>query len=131
MTTDQTKIRDDLQQWFAAFNARDMDRLDRLTDEIYAVDWVLHDPGSPNFGRGPAAVKQFARQIQHDLPDIRMTVEDMFGEGDRLTSRLICSNTDAATGKPVSFMVMGISRYAGNQAAEDWELVGPPVEVPA
>ena len=131
MATDQNKIQEDARQWFEAFNARDLDRVDRLSDEIYAPDWQVHDPGAPNFGRGPSAIKQFARGILQQYPDLRMTPEDLFGEGDRLATRLTCSSTDAATGKRVSFPVLAISHYAGNQCVEDWELVGPPTEVPA
>ena len=130
MATDQKKTREDLRQWFEAFNARDLDRIDRLSDGIYAADYTLHDPGSPNFGRGSAAVKQFARGILQQFPDMRMTLEDVFGEGDRLAVRLTCSGTNASTGKRVSFPVLGISRYVGNQCVEDWELVGPPTEMP-
>ena len=131
MASDQKKIKEDLRHWFEAFNARDFDRIDRLSDEIYAADWEVHDPGSPNFGRGPSAVKQFVRDILQQFPDMHMALEDLFGEGDRLASRVTCTGTDAATGKRVSFPVLGIIRYSGNQCAEEWELVGPPAEVPA
>jgi predicted ester cyclase len=131
MATDQNKIQKDLRQWFEAFNARDWDRLDRLSDEIYAADYTLHDPGSPNPGRGPSMVKQFARGIVQQSPDVRMTPEDVFGEGDRLACRLTGSSTNASTGKRVSTSVLWISRYVGNQCMEDWELVGQPTEVPA
>ena len=129
MSTDQKTVRKNLRQWFEAIHAQDLDRIDRLADEIYAPDWELHDPREPNHGRGPAAEKRFARRILREFPDLRMTPEDLFGEGDRLAIRLTCSGTHAATGKQLSFPVILISRLVGAKIAEEWVLVGPSTEV--
>ncbi len=131
MATDQKKIREDMQQWSEAFNARDLDRIDRLADEIWAADSMLHDPSMPNFGRGPSAWKQFVRQIFQDSPDVRMSGADLVGEGDCLAVRIIFSSTDASTGKLMGFPVMCIGHYADDKIVEAWELVGPTAEVPA
>jgi hypothetical protein len=35
------------------------------------------------------------------------------------------SSTDAATGKPKRFLVMGISRFAGGKMVEEWKIGVP------
>lgn len=76
-------------------------------------------------------VKQFVRQVLQDLPDIHITLEDLFGQGDRLTERLTIRATRASTGKRVSFAVINISRYTGDKLAETWQLAGPVEEQPS
>ena len=123
MTTENIKA--DMSRWIEALNARDMNLLDQLADELYAADYTLHDPGMPDFGRGPEGVKQFTRQILQDNSEIDMTIEDMFGGGDKLATRMTVRFTNAATGNQVSFPIFEISRMAGGKFAEEWELVGP------
>ena len=131
MATDQKKIREDVRHWIEAVNARDFDRIDKLADEITTAEFEVHVPGEPNSGRGPSANKQGVRNMLQQFPDMNVTLEDLVGEGDRLAQRFTCSYTDGATGKRMSFMVLSIDRYVGNQGAETWQLIGPATEVPA
>ena len=56
-------------------------------------------------------------------PDVRLAVEDIFAERDRVVSRLTTMGTDSSTGKPVHNLVMNIWRLAGGQIVEGWQLV--------
>lgn len=64
-----------------------------LFDELVAEDAVEHEvfPGMPN--RGPAAPKAFFSMFSAAFPDMRMTVNDMIAEGDKVVARVTVSGT--------------------------------------
>jgi predicted ester cyclase len=57
-------------------------------DEVYAPDYVGHDPSNPEDVRGLEAAKQAASDYRQAFPDLRVTVEDLIAEGDRVAARL-------------------------------------------
>jgi ketosteroid isomerase-like protein len=114
--------------WFEAINVRDVDTLDKLADKLYTGDSCIHDPGMPDFGRGPAGVKAFVRQLYKDWRVIAMTMEDLFIEGDKTACRITVRGTMAETGAPLCLMVLSISHLVGGQIAEEWELAVPVTE---
>jgi predicted ester cyclase len=59
-----------------------------VADEIYASDYVGHDPSNPEDVRGLEAAKQAASDYRQAFPDLRVTVEDLIAEGDRVAARL-------------------------------------------
>jgi predicted SnoaL-like aldol condensation-catalyzing enzyme len=111
------------------FNSRNMADLDRLVDEIYASDYILHDPGLPDFGTGPDPVKKFSHALIENTPDIHLEVKDVFGEGDKVATRFTVVATNPLTKKPEVTEVMVISRFSGNKIVEEWQL-GVQIEVP-
>ena len=123
MSTEQNKAI--LQRWMDAFNEHDLAQLDRLADELYTNDYILHDPGFPALPPGPAGVKQFVHDVLSSSSDFQITVEDLVAEGDRVVCRFEVRSTDALTGKPTRTLVMGISRFAGGKIAEEWQLSVP------
>lgn len=101
-----------------------------LIDEVYAPDYVLHDPSLPEPVQGLEAVREFIAAVTAAFPDGRATVEDLIAEGDRVVQRVTFQGTHQgeflgvpATSKPVSAWVMIISRMAGGKIAEEWQLV--------
>jgi predicted ester cyclase len=114
-----------LRRWFEALNKGGISALEKLADELFTADFVLHDPAFPGLPPGPEGVKQFVRGVLQSMPDIHMTFEDMVAEGDRVASRAIVSGTDATTGKLVRLLVMAIDRFVGGKIAEEWELGVP------
>ena len=117
-------------RWIDALKSGDLPLLDRLADELYTSDYTLHDPGLPNFGRGPDAVKAFVRGILSSNTGGELTIEDMIVEGDRLATRLNMMSSDPASGKKSNIIVLGFSRMEGDKIAEEWEVVGAPMEIP-
>jgi len=111
--------------WIDAMNKKDLSVLDKLADELNTADFIEHDPGFPDFGRGPEGVKKWVRQVLKDSPDMHITLEDMIADGDKVVVRLTVKSTDAATGKPVNFLVLAIDRFVGEKIAEEWELGVP------
>jgi predicted ester cyclase len=95
----------------------------------YTADSILHvhDPFTPDFGRGPEAVRQLVGLYRAGFPDARCTVEDIIPDGDRVVVRWSAQATHtgpllhlAPTGRPVSVRGIDIYRFAGDQIAETW-----------
>ena len=98
-----------------------------LADEIYAPDYVGHDPSNPEEVRGLQAAKQAAADYRRAFPDLRVTVEDLIAEGDKVAARLRVRGTHlgdlngiAPTGRRVDFTGIVMSRVEGGRIAEDW-----------
>ena len=59
-----------------------------VIDEITSTDFVDHDPQNPSReARGPEAVKPIVTMYRQAFPDLRMTVEAMFADGDCVITR--------------------------------------------
>jgi predicted ester cyclase len=125
MSAEQNKAA--LRRQYEAFDGRDQDQglLDQIADELYTSDYVVHDPDNPMTTPGPEFVKQFQRGLLASMPDLKITIKDLFAEGDRVASRITIRGTDASTGKPVRLMALVISRFVGRQIAEEWQVAYP------
>jgi predicted SnoaL-like aldol condensation-catalyzing enzyme len=104
------------------FNSKNMAEIDRLVDEIYASNYILHDPAWPDFGTGPAPVKQFLHAMVENSPDAHIVVQDVFAEGDKVVTRFSVYATNTSTGKPEVTEVMVITRFSGGKIVEEWQL---------
>jgi predicted ester cyclase len=62
------------------------------------------------------------------MPDLRLTIEDMVAEGDKVTCRNIWRWTDPASGKKLQFQGFVLWRFEGDKIAERWATVTPPSE---
>jgi steroid delta-isomerase-like uncharacterized protein len=96
-------------------------------DEVYAPDYVSHDPSNSEEVRGLEAAKRAASDYRQAFPDLRVTVEDLIAEGDRVAARLRFRGTHlgeldgiAPTGRRVDCTGIVISRIEEGKIAEDW-----------
>lgn len=96
-------------------------------EELYAADYAYHGPGASS-NLDLAAMKQMARAFLTAFPGQRITLEDLFAEGDEVVSRYTFRGTHQgefmgfpATGRAVTFTGIVISRFAGGKWVEDWE----------
>ena len=71
------------------FNGGNLD----LADELYAPDYVLHDPSLPEDLHGPEGIKQYAAMTLGAFPDARVIVEDQVAEGHKVVSRWTATGT--------------------------------------
>jgi predicted ester cyclase len=101
-----------------------------VVDEVFSPDFVAHDmpPGMP---RGPEGVRQFYAGIRSGLPDVKLTVEDMIADGDKVVVRWRAQATHDGpflgvppTRKRVSFGGIAIYRLSNGKAVERWVEVG-------
>jgi steroid delta-isomerase-like uncharacterized protein len=96
-------------------------------DDIYAPDYVGHDPSNPEDIKGLEAAKQAASDYRKAFPDLRVTVEHLIAEGDKVAARLRFRGTHrgemegiAPTGRHVDCTGIVISRIEEGKIAEDW-----------
>ena len=78
--------------------------------------------------RGPAAFERFVQSIRGAFPDIRLVVEDAFGQDDKVAVRWSATMTHRgddlgtpATGKPVRITGTTIVRMRNGQVVEGWD----------
>src|SRR5215210_926317 len=62
-------------------------------DEIYAPDYVGHDPTLPEDLHGVEAGRQHAATFRSAFPDLTCTIEEQIAEGDKVVTRWIGSGT--------------------------------------
>ena len=121
MSTDQNKAV--ILRWIEGLNTGNASALEALVDELYTVDFTGHINAQVGAVVGREGVKRNVRKALKSTPDVRLTVEDIFAEGDRVVSRLTTIGADSSTGKPVRNLVMNIWRLVGGQIVEGWQLV--------
>lgn len=100
--------------------------------DVVAPDWVSRGTQSataapPGLLPGIAGAKQLHDEVRAIWPDNRWTIEDIFGDGDRVAVRMTNRATHRgtyrgipATGKPVAFSAIWIFRLADGKIAEVW-----------
>ena len=97
-------------------------------DEMFAAGAVAHGLGPDVCG--PAEFKAFHATFRQAFPDVRISVDEMIAEGDKVAFRLTAAGTHrgdslgfAATGRPARFMVMGSARIVNGQIVEGWNVL--------
>jgi catechol 2,3-dioxygenase len=98
-----------------------------VADEIIAPDYMRHDPGDPFPARGPQDVKRIVIMLRTILPDLRLELEDMIADGDKVVSRYTATATDTKgymgmppTGKVIRTAAIQIFRFADGKIVESW-----------
>ena len=97
-----------------------------VADENIATNYVYHGSGGQEF-KGPEGFKQLVTMFRTAFPDLRITVEDMVAEGDKVAHRATMRGTHkgdlmgiAPTGKQVTIAAIVISRFVGGKEVEAW-----------
>jgi len=101
-------------------------------DELYAPDFIFHDPGLP-LVRTREEDKQWIARILKAFSDFHITIEDLIAEADQVVVRLTARGTNTgdlgaqaphpATGKHVTITGNVIARIANGQFVEIWHQV--------
>ena len=98
-----------------------------VAHELFASNYVLHDPANPEEVRGPEGIKGFVQMYRSAFPDSHITVEDLIAEGDKVVTRFRARGTHqgelfgvAPSGNQVEVTGITISRFEGGKIAEDW-----------
>ena len=97
-----------------------------VIDEIFAADYVGHQPGGPDI-HGPEGLKQFVTMHRTAFPDIQFTVEDQIAEGDKVVIRWKNTITHKGelmgippTGKQATQTGISFFRISGGKIVERW-----------
>ncbi|MBA3475038.1 MAG: ester cyclase [Rubrobacter sp.] len=99
-----------------------------VADELFAPNYVGHDPASPEDIRGLEGVKEFAGMYRNAFPDVLMSVEDQVAEEDMVVTRWIASGTHqgdlmgiAPTGNRVTVAGTSVERIINGKIEETWD----------
>ena len=99
-----------------------------VADELFAPNFVGHDPASPEDIRGPDGVKEFASMFRNAFPDVQLSVEEQVAEGDMVVTRWIASGTHqgelmgiAPTGNRVTVAGTSVERIVNGKIEETWD----------
>jgi steroid delta-isomerase-like uncharacterized protein len=100
-----------------------------VADELFAPNFVHHDPVSGEDWRGPESVKQYAAMMRAAFPDLYYIVEDQIAEGDKVATRYRAGGTHqgelmgiAPTGNRIEITGISITRINDNGKIEEiWE----------
>ena len=96
-------------------------------DELVADDYVGHFPPNPTL-HGPEDLKRFNAEAAVAFPDVRVTIEDLLAEEDKVVIRWTLRGTHRgelrggipATGRRVEVSGITISRIEGGKVVENW-----------
>jgi steroid delta-isomerase-like uncharacterized protein len=99
-----------------------------VADEIVAPDYVRHDAGDPFPARGPEDVKRIVRMLREMLPNLRIAVEDVIAEDEKVVVRYTGIATDTRgfmgrppTGKAIRTQAIQIFRFTDDgKIVESW-----------
>lgn len=112
--------------YFEAFANKDLAWL----DEHIAPDFVRHDPGLPFEVHGPEGVRHLNSVFLTAFPDLRLDVEDVIGEGEKVLVRLTIRGTHQGelmeippTGREVEVGVLDLFHIADGKLAEHWAAI--------
>jgi steroid delta-isomerase-like uncharacterized protein len=99
-----------------------------VADELFAPNYVGHDPVSPEDIRGPEGVKELASMYRNAFPDVQQSVEDQVAEGDKVVTRWIASGTHqgelmgiAPSGNRATVTGISIERIVDGKIVESWD----------
>ena len=98
---------------------------------------VIHTNMTPDFhdhdgpGGKPTGIdgdEQMMLGMYKAMPDLRLTIDDMIAEGDKVMCRNIWRWTDTASGKQMQMHGFVLWRFKDTKIAERWATVTPPAE---
>ncbi|MFI6423395.1 ester cyclase [Streptomyces sp. NPDC050842] len=109
-----------------AYQLLESDDLD-AAKQMLTGNFIANVPGSPDPLHGRDIWGQGAKIMKDAFPDLKITVQDMFGVGDKVTVLVHFQGTHQgafqqfeATGRQVSYRSVEVYRFEGDQIAEEW-----------
>ncbi len=100
-----------------------------LLDELLAPDYVNHTPATPDLPTGPEGVKAVVSMFRSAMPDLRVLIEDMIAEGDKVATRYTLEGTHEGelfgvppTGQRLSIESITVERVSEGKIREHWRV---------
>lgn len=90
-------------------------------------DFCDHD-GPGGKPTGVEGDEQMMMAMYKSMPDLKITIEEMIAEGDKVVCRNIWRWIDVSLGKKMQFHGFVLWRFEGDRIAERWATVTPPAE---
>jgi steroid delta-isomerase-like uncharacterized protein len=102
---------------------------ERIIDELFDPNVAISTP-LPIDATGPAALKEIFARLHDAFPDLRVQVEDLIAEGDKVVARNTVTGTHRgdfmslpATGRSVSYDEIFVVRFTDGRVVETWGVV--------
>jgi len=122
MSTEENKV-GQRRVWEEVFNEGNLE----IIPEFFAPSYSFHSPLGIDV-KGPEGFKQIVAMMRTALPDVHITIDDMFAEGDRVATRFTFAGTFkgemmgiAPTGKKATVAGIVITRWESGKEVEAWE----------
>ena len=100
-----------------------------LVDELLAPDYINHTPATPDQPTGPEGVKGVVTMFRSAMPDLRVVIEDMIAEGDKVAVRYTLEGTHEGelfgvppTGQRLSIKSISVERVSDGKVREHWRI---------
>lgn len=94
-------------------------------DAVMAEDYIQHN----HLGNGREPVKKMAAALIRAFPDLKVTIDDLIAEGDRVVARITMVGTHQGrfqgvdpTGKRIEFRAIDIWRVQDGRLKEHWDM---------
>jgi len=98
-----------------------------IADRNFASDYVEHGTDAPAVtAPGPIGPKTYLAVAFKRYPDLRVTIEDIIAEGDKVVVRNRWQATDGQSGEAIEFTGIVIWRIASGKLAERWAYLQTP-----
>lgn len=91
----------------------------------FSADFLDHDEPT-GLEVGPEAAKKMMETAYKRWPDLRVTVEDILAEGDKVVVRNSWAATEAVSGQKIEFHGFVLWRFANKKIVERWATITPP-----
>jgi steroid delta-isomerase-like uncharacterized protein len=108
--------------WYEAFEKKNSEILDR----ILATDWI-DIPPAPNQPAGPAGAKQILVELGTTFPDLKLKIEDMVQEGNKVVVRSTITGTQKgpligfpAKNRSMSIQAIDIHEFKDGKIVRTW-----------
>ena len=122
LMTTKNNYKSDVALWYEAFNQKDSTLLDRVLSETW-VD-IPPAPGQP---AGPAGAKQLLAELTTSFPDLKITLEEILQDGNKVVVRSEIAGTHqaafigfAAKKRKLSIQAIDIHEFKDGKIARTW-----------
>jgi steroid delta-isomerase-like uncharacterized protein len=109
--------------WEEVFNKGNL----AILPELFSPNYVFSSPLGME-AKGPDGFKQMVAVMRTAFPDVHVTIDDLFGEGDRVACRATITGTFKGemmgippTGKKVTAPVILITHWKDGKEVAAWE----------
>ena len=112
----------DVMLWYEAFQEKDPTLLDR----ILSKEWI-DIPPAPNQPAGPDGAKQILAELGTTFPDLKIKIEDILQDGDKVVVRSTITGTQkgtligfAAKNRAMSIQAIDIHQFRDRRIVRTW-----------
>jgi steroid delta-isomerase-like uncharacterized protein len=100
-----------------------------LLDKLLAPDYINHSPATPDLPTGPEGVKAVVTMFRSAIPDLRVVVDDMIAEGDKVATRYTLEGTHESelfgvppTSRQLSIKSITVERVSDGRIRDHWRV---------